>query len=384
MGALGVEFVLDEVQSLSREDIINVASKAVNMSPEQLQRLSGRIQTVFGQAADLTATDWQEIGQFAKALSTGNLAMVNEPAIKHLKQAAAKYELTTCPAEPPSCQTRATLPLVDVDFCPEQWKVIGGRLLALFGEAGGWDKSTWENVGTLARGLSPADFGDLTLEGIDAVASVTCMPLDRLECLVKRATTLFNDGKGIVTWGRAEIERLGNGLAGLSPTALKNMTKETFAAAVDLLREEPRWNLAQRYVLGDKSVEAFGDPSTWGEDVVEMLGPLVAGMKDQDLAVIAPVAMASMAAPAVQTLCDTKKLTVLTSEQLGELADRMSCPAQEAFFSMSQSKTVQDRRSPPPAESKKSDSNTAGVVAGVVVSLVVVIALVAAFVLYKR
>eukprot|EP00730_Choanoeca_flexa_P007873 TRINITY_DN12406_c0_g1_i6.p1 TRINITY_DN12406_c0_g1~~TRINITY_DN12406_c0_g1_i6.p1 ORF type:complete len:277 (+),score=70.09 TRINITY_DN12406_c0_g1_i6:2414-3244(+) len=259
----------------------------------------------------------------------------------------------------------------------------------LFGETSAWNTSTWAEVGVLVRGLTPADFNELTLDGLGHVSKVTCTPMDRMKCVVRRAAVLLGDGAvvgrrrsvvdSIAQWLGADVKRLGQVVAGLNPVMLTNLSLAAFEDSLELLSQEYRWNRGQLNVLGDKAVAVFEAPESWSGEVVAKLGVILAGLKDEVIAKIPPGSLVAADELAGQALCEQQQLHVMTPEQLGQVARKFACADQEALFTIAQSRSVEAGRSDP-----ADDGLSAGAIAGIVIGCVLMAAILAFVVLIRR
>eukprot|EP00045_Choanoeca_perplexa_P013665 m.155478 g.155478 ORF g.155478 m.155478 type:complete len:1131 (-) comp16418_c0_seq1:104-3496(-) len=378
---LGVQFAIDQANALTAPQLRSLGIGAPVFSPSSVQSLRGAVTRVYGQVSDMTSEDWQDLGHLVKSLATGDLETVSEIGLQYLKDALPDYDARGCPLEPTPCTSVVSVPVLDLDFCPEQLQAIGSRLLVLFGETGNWSDITWDKVGNLARGLSPSDFGQLTMRGLDAVANVACLPPSHMECVVKRAAVLFDpEGNAvgarrrrditasIAQWSGAEIRRLNQSVAGLNPVMLRNISLSTFDDALAVLSQEYRWNRGQLNVLGDLAQERFGKPEDWDSNLIERLGIILAGLKDEVISLIPAKSLKSVDPLAGQALCDQQRLHVLTPDQLKQVAKEFDCPDQEALFTVSQSRSVAAGR-----EHDKSSGLSTGAIVGIAIAVVLAV-----------
>eukprot|EP00730_Choanoeca_flexa_P007872 TRINITY_DN12406_c0_g1_i4.p1 TRINITY_DN12406_c0_g1~~TRINITY_DN12406_c0_g1_i4.p1 ORF type:complete len:851 (+),score=237.51 TRINITY_DN12406_c0_g1_i4:107-2659(+) len=385
---LGVQFALDAASDLTAGQLRQLGVAVPAFSPSSVQAFRNTVTRVYGQVADLTPEEWQQLGQLVKSLASGDLETVSRTGLRYLKESLPQYNATSCPKNPPACNSKVSIPVLELDFCPDQLRAIGGRLLMLFGETSAWNASTWAEVGDLVRGLSPADFGQLTLDGLDHVSKVTCMPVDRMECVVKRAAVLLGDGAvvgrrrsvvdSIAQWSGADVKRLDQVVAGLNPVMLTNLSLAAFEDSLELLSQEYRWNRGQLNVLGDKAVAVFEAPESWSGEVVAKLGVILAGLKDEVIAKIPPGSLAAADELAGQALCEQQRLHVMTPEQLGQVARKFACADQESLFTIAQSRSVEAGRSDP-----ADDRLSSGAIAGIVIGCLLLAAILA-FVVFGR
>jgi hypothetical protein len=109
---------------------------------------------------------------------------------------------------------------------------------------------------------------------------------------------------------------------------LRNLSLTTFDDALPVLGQEYRWNRGQLNVLGDLAQERFGEPGTWDDGLVERLGIILAGLKDDVIVQIPAGSLRTVDPLAGQALCAQKRLHVLTPDQLQQVARQFDCPDQ--------------------------------------------------------
>lgn len=221
------------------------------------------------------------------------------------------------------------LTLAAKDWTAAQWRALGTRAVAVFGEITAWDDEAFETVGSLARGLGPADLSTAPESAIAHLAKVTCWSQSQLECLAKRAVQVLNAGRGVQSWGEAQWSSIGQLVKGLQQKDLEQLTSEGLSAMAQSAAGSQEWTLPQAVALSRRAVSLWGRAAAWSRSQVGVAQAFLKGLPARDLAEINPDALLGVSKAAVlEQLCASRALRALTADQLlrvGYLATGQRC-----------------------------------------------------------
>lgn len=324
--------------TLSRDSIAAIGAQVKSVSVEQISsELRSTIMSALGPAADWQAEDWNAVGAMAKALLEGDIDTLSETALPFIAKHA-----------PATCDNTPSFSLDKIDFSGSQLRAMMHRWMTLKGSISTWDAAAFESLGGAVRGMSAADFEEISETAVPILAKVTCWNKEQLECLANRATRVLKAGEGLAAWGREEFDKMKGLVKGLKPQQLKTLSKAQFEALAETVKDlKLGWSSQQALELAAAAKRSWGEQlSSWSTASIERVIDFLHGFNREEVRQVAVVALDSQAQAVVSTvMCDHRRLTDLSADQLLVLgavaANNTACEEQIDHLTPSQMTAVE-------------------------------------------
>ncbi|KAL9955239.1 hypothetical protein ACROYT_G036532 [Oculina patagonica] len=151
-----------------------------------------------------------------------------------------------------------------------------------FGEVDKWDDKVLGSLCNLLEALPVRDIlklaSDVVTKAIDALVK-NDFTFPQAKAIIAKLKEQWKDVK---TWSGPQLQKLGKLLKDFSVQDLKSLSKEQYQAIKDIV-SQLKLDAGQLRVLAVKAKELLGSPDKWNKDNVKELGNLVAGLLPSEL-----------------------------------------------------------------------------------------------------
>jgi phage FluMu protein gp41 len=263
-----------------------------------------------------------------------------EGLVESMDEEAAAGGGAACPDEDKCSYLESVVGMTE-SYCLEQVEALLARAKEFDGDLETWGADKFKKYKALLRGMTAGDIASLKEQGLAAVKELQCLDTDRLKCLANRGKEIVKKAKGVGTAAKETWEQLGSlakglGLEDFADAPVKELmaklseiewSPEQAAVLVDKLKAEYGDDVAKW--ADDVKAKVGTMMAGFDKDDVKALGTKAFELGS-----------ASMSQAVQSTLCASKSLHFLTEGQMGALSKslqkRVECDEESQFFTAGQ------------------------------------------------
>jgi hypothetical protein len=228
--------------------------------------------------------------------------------------------------------------------------------------------SELSSLGTLAQGMSAAQFACANLESDETVSSLGKLQEwtpEQLEAAVLRYRTLRSN-KAPTAFTHTDLVTLGHFLCGLTPTEIKSIPRSAYGTAAATIGDNLKVCSTDRLeALAEhaKHSDLYGPVTGWDSGDFSELGAILGGLSSEELKSVTTAAMEGWRNHAIKTIHPDrlKKLTVAQLSSLDQNQASQITTEQYNALSQEQKNTVDTAAGRPITDGNKNgNGNTSG------------------------
>ncbi|KAJ8267827.1 hypothetical protein COCON_G00129990 [Conger conger] len=214
-------------------------------------------------------------------------------------------------------------------YTPLQLEVLRNKTIQVWGEAGSLSEDQVLQLACITQGFSPAELQEMGITSLDSLELLSpCgWNLDQSEVVLQGF--LGGNNLTIGELGAVEVVGLGQFICGMSPQEVEELNNDTFREAVGALGAV-RCSQEVTEKLKDRAVLLFGEVENWDQAEVNVLGNIIAGLQASELQSLDPSVFSFISQTAIPLILPDRLAALSVAQLLAMGPDNaaMVTPAQ--------------------------------------------------------
>ncbi|KAI1885956.1 hypothetical protein AGOR_G00209090 [Albula goreensis] len=203
------------------------------------------------------------------------------------------------------------------NYSPEQLEALRNKITEVWGKASSLSEDQVLQLGCVSQGFSTSELKDLSITSVDTLEVLS--PCGWMQQQREAVWQGYVDRTGlrVKDLGSVDLVGLGQFICGMSLAEARQLNTSAYREAVgDVGSVQCPLNMTE--VLKEHAVLVFGEPGTWSEAQVNTLGNIIAGLNETELRSLKPNVLAFFSQSTIPLISATR-LAALSTEQLQAL-----------------------------------------------------------------